>query len=86
MEIKIRFNTDKDKVDASMPAWRVLVDGQEHLANKVNIQTDSWTTYDEVRPGFFKWHITCAGEIFWDEDQKECTIRASDSIRNPDKK
>ena len=74
MEIKIRFNTDKDKIDASLPPWRVLIGGAEHLAEKVEIQTSSWTTLDEISPGKWKWHITCAGIAKWDAAKKICTI------------
>ncbi len=74
MDIKIRFNTDKDKVDKSLFPWRVIINNVEFLAEKVTIQTKSWTTLDEVSPGILKWHITCAGDVQWDDQQKECTI------------
>lgn len=74
MEIKIRFNTDKDKVDQLLKPWRVLVDGVEFLAEKVTIKTTSWTTMDEIAPGKFKWHISCLGRVEWDKAEKECTV------------
>lgn len=76
MEIKIRFNTDKDKLDQALPPWRVLINGKEHLVQKVHIQAPSWTTFDEIEPGRFKWHISCAGNPVWDEKLNECTILA----------
>jgi len=75
MVIKIRFNTDKDKIDSALRPWRVLLDGVENLAENVEIATKSWTTYDEISPGKFKWHITCQGMAQWDEDHKNCLIR-----------
>ena len=74
MQIRIRFNTDKDKLDSSLPAWRVIVDGVEYLAEKITLKTDSWTSMDEVSPGRWKWHISAAGTIEWDASHKECTI------------
>lgn len=73
-EIKIRFNTDKDKLDNSLPPWRVIIAGKENFAESVSIQTPSWTTFDEISPGLFKWHITCKGNVKWDLQTKNCTI------------
>lgn len=74
MEIKIRFNTEKDKSDPTTPAWRVLIEGVEHLAEMVKINTRSWTSVDEISPGKIKWHISCNGSPNWDEQHKVCTI------------
>ena len=74
MTIKIRYNTDKDKVDSSLPAWRVLVNGVEHFAENVSIETKAWTTQDEISPGLLKWHITCEGQIKWDTARRLCTV------------
>lgn len=74
MRIMIRFNTDKEKTDATLPPWRVIIDGVEHLAESVSIETRSWTTLDEIAPGKMKWHITCDGTPRWDEDKKACVI------------
>jgi hypothetical protein len=74
MEIKIRFNTDKDKINNSLPPWRVIIDGTEHFAEKVIIKTASWTTFDEISPGKHKWHITCVGKPEWNLENKECMI------------
>ncbi len=79
MIVKIRFNTNKDKVDGSLPAWRVLIDGEEHLAENVVINVKTWTTFDEVSPGLMKWHITCDGRPEWDENGKQCVINESDT-------
>jgi len=71
-EIKIRYNTEKDKTDPNLPAWRVLVDGVEKLAESVEIKTFCWTTQDEISPGVIKWHISCSGAVSW--DGKICKI------------
>lgn len=76
MTIKIRYNTEKDKVDKSLPAWRVLVNGKEHLAEHVRIETAAWTTVDEIEPGLIKWHITCEGQASWDSENRLCTIKS----------
>ena len=74
MDIKIRFNTDKEKIDNSLKPWRVIVDGAEYLADNVVIQTESWTTLDEISPGKFKWHISTVGKIVWNSAKTECKI------------
>lgn len=74
MQIKIRFNTDKDRRDPTLPPWRVFIDGVEHLADHVEIHTRVWTTQDEVEPGVFKWHITCEGQVHWDKAKRNCKI------------
>nr|BFD66478.1 hypothetical protein HAGR004_15000 [Bdellovibrio sp. HAGR004] len=71
--IKIRYNTEKDKTDASLPAWRVLIDGVEHLAESIQVDVPCWTTKDEVQPGLLKWHISCEGEVVWSE--KKCLVQ-----------
>lgn len=74
MKMQIRFNTEKDKRDQSLPPWRVLIQGQEYLAEKVVINTQAWTTSDEIAPGVLKWHISCDGEPKWGEGFKTCVI------------
>ncbi len=74
MDIKIRYNTDKEKIDSSLRPWRVIVDGTEYLADNVVIKTKSWTTLDEVSPGKFKWHMSAVGHIIWNASQTECEI------------
>ncbi len=74
VEVKIRFNTDKDKLDSRLSPWRILVNGTEHLADSVQINTTSKTTLDEISPGKLKWHISCFGRVVWDQDKKKCTI------------
>lgn len=84
MKIKIRYNTDKDKFDGSLPPWRVLVDGEERLAHAVRVETRSWTTLDEVGPGLLKWHISCDGVAHWDLQSGECTIRDESANIQPE--
>jgi adenylylsulfate kinase len=71
-EIKIRFNTEKDKADPNLPAWRVLISGVEHLAESIKISAPCWTTRDEISPGIIKWHISCFGTPVW--NGRNCTI------------
>ncbi|MEQ1876566.1 MAG: hypothetical protein ABL958_07965 [Bdellovibrionia bacterium] len=73
--IKIRFNTEKEKVDNSLRPWRVLVNGQEHLAEEVKLYVASWTSVDEIEPGRIKWHISCEGEPHWNSTRTVCEIR-----------
>lgn len=75
MNIKIRFNTDKDKINSDLPAWRVLVEGVEYLAEHVIIETKSWTTQDLIEENKLKWHLSCAGVPHWDSNKKVCTIK-----------
>ncbi|MGE0528095.1 MAG: hypothetical protein AB7P49_13590 [Bdellovibrionales bacterium] len=72
-QIQIRFNTDKEKINASLPAWRVLVDGREHLAESVRVEVPMWTTEDLLPTGQRKWHLTCEGEVYGQGG--DCTIR-----------
>ncbi len=72
--IQIRFNTEKEKSNPNLLPWRVLVDGQEFLAQNVSIKTSSWTTHDEISPGLFKWHITCHGTPVWNNFDQSVTI------------
>lgn len=74
MEIKIRFNTDKEKINFNLPPWRVLINGVEHLAESVVIETKCWTTQDLIEENKLKWHLTCNGEASWSEDRKVCKI------------
>ena len=74
MEIKIRYNTEKDKVSQDLPAWRVLENGVERLANSVEIKTSSRTTFDKLPDGREKWHISCVGQTVWDESGLNCEI------------
>lgn len=67
--IKIRFNTEKEKTDPSLPAWRVLVNGEERLAESVEIQVPCITTKDHLPTGQIKWHISCEGFAKWQGSQ-----------------
>lgn len=71
---RIRFNTDALKnPDGDLPLWRVLMNGQEHLARHVAIQVKAWTTTDTIESGLIKHHITCVGYPHWEQEQ--LTIR-----------
>ncbi|MEQ1722622.1 MAG: hypothetical protein ABL930_05565 [Pseudobdellovibrio sp.] len=77
MDIKLRYNTDKDKINSELPAWRVLIDGVEHLAEQVIIETASWTTQDLVEENKIKWHLSSKGIAHWDSNKKICTVKKS---------
>jgi hypothetical protein len=75
MLIKIRFNTDTIKDPGSkLPFWRVIYEGQEHLAWNIKISAPSWTTCDDIGEGVQKWHITTNGRIAWDSEKKNLEI------------
>lgn len=77
-EIKIRYNTEKDKTDSRLPAWRVLISGVEHLAEAVEIAVPCWTTQDEISPGLIKWHISCVGTLVWSgANGRNCRIESA---------
>ena len=73
--VQIRFNTDKEKLNAGLPAWRVLVDGVEFLAESVRCEVPTWTTQDTLPTGQKKWHLSCEGEVHWDSPSQTCIIR-----------
>ncbi|MGZ3722715.1 MAG: hypothetical protein ACXVA9_07295 [Bdellovibrionales bacterium] len=74
-KIQLRFNTEKEKIDGTLPPWRVLVDGVEHLATAVRVEVPTWTSEDLLPNGQRKWHISCEGDISWDKAERTCTIR-----------
>lgn len=62
--VKIRFNTQCE--EGSDLRWRVLIDGIEHLASEVNINTHSSTTNDKIEGVGEKWHVSCKSDkIVW---------------------
>lgn len=79
-EIQIRFNTDKERVNEQLPAWRVLVDGVEKLAREIRVEVPMWTSQDQLPDGRIKWHLSCRGYAVWDEADGLCHIlQAPDS-------
>ncbi|HZU54091.1 MAG TPA: hypothetical protein VFF77_09375 [Holophagaceae bacterium] len=72
--ISIRFNTDKERVSLDLPAWRVMVDGVEHLAHHVRIEVPMRTTEDRLPTGKLKWHLSCEGRVSWEADSRVCVI------------
>lgn len=66
--VKIRYNT---LVNDDLHYWRVIIDGEEHLASDVIINVPTYTTKDIVFDKFrgeevTKHHITCdVNEITW---------------------
>lgn len=65
MQIKIRFNT-KHQDDPEGRKWRVLLNGEEFLAESVDIHTPSYTSEDLLPNGILKWHISTEGMPFWE--------------------
>lgn len=63
--VQIRFNTERERKDGSLPAWRLLIDGVEHLAESVEIQVPCRTTQDLLPSGIVKWHVSCRGMVRW---------------------
>lgn len=55
-EVKIRYNTNA--VNSDDLHWRVIIDGVEHLAREVSINTPTHTTKDFIKEVGEKWHIT----------------------------
>lgn len=63
-EIKIRYNTNAKSNNELH--WRVLIDGIEHLASNVQINTHCYTTKDEIEGVGTKWHISCKSDsVVW---------------------
>jgi|688.fasta_scaffold2690206_1 hypothetical protein len=52
--LKIRFNT----LNTGSLFWRVIIDGEEHLADEIQINVKSYTTKDILPTGEKKWHIS----------------------------
>ncbi len=73
--IKLRFNTDKEKVSRDLPAWRVVIDGVEHLAHHVRIEVPMETSEDMLPTGQLKWHLSCVGRPHWEDGDRVCVIR-----------
>ncbi len=61
--ILVRFNT-KWQNDPQKRQWRVLVNGVEALAHKVDIRTASETIEEEIA-GEQKFHFLCFGKTVW---------------------
>jgi len=62
--ILVRFNT-KWEQDPAERQWRILVNGVESLAHRVNIQIPCQTIMEPVE-GCEKYHFLCYGKVEWD--------------------
>jgi hypothetical protein len=61
--LQIRYNTE----NAGSLFWRVVIDGEEHLADGVNINVYSHTSQDTLPDGRVKFHISCYyNELVWE--------------------
>lgn len=66
---QIRFNTKYPENPNPALKWRILVDGVEKLASKIQVDVPCETTEDIVtegeRPNVQKWHISGNGKLVW---------------------
>jgi predicted nucleic acid-binding Zn finger protein len=58
MKVDIRFNTNYP--DRSKFEWRVLVDGEEHLANSVFCNVPSYSSSTFIEGQGMKWHMSAS--------------------------
>jgi hypothetical protein len=67
-KVNIRYNTNAKENDTLH--WRVLIDGVEHLASEVEVNTKLYTTKDWIEGVGYKYHITChSNNIIWDGEK-----------------
>lgn len=60
--LKIRFNTE----NTGSLFWRVVVDGEEQLADHIDILVPTYTSQDALPDGRIKWHISADyHELIW---------------------
>ncbi len=71
-DIKIRYNTDRDKINPDLLPWRVLINNVEFLASHVELRVYSTTSEDLLSSGVIKWHIACKGRAVW--ENSKCII------------
>jgi len=72
---QIRYNT---KVGDGDLVWRIIIDGEEHLASSIEIRG---YVYGEstIVDGDRKMNIACDGKIYWNNTSAEIiTIKAPD--------
>ncbi len=62
--ILIRFNT-KFNDDPEGRCWRVLVNGDETLAHRVEIAIPCETVTEPIASGEIKHHFLCDGRVEW---------------------
>lgn len=68
MDIKLRYNTEC-KGENNL-YWRVLIDGEQHLASNVIINVPVTTTMDFVENVGYKHHVSCkANNLIWKETE-----------------
>jgi hypothetical protein len=61
--LKLRFNTE----NTGTLFWRALIDGEEHLADHVELKVPSYTSQDTLPDGRIKWHISADyTELVWE--------------------
>lgn len=61
--IKIRFNTE----NTGTLFWRAIINGEEHLADNIEIKVPAHTSQDILPDGRVKWHISADySELIWE--------------------
>jgi hypothetical protein len=76
--ILIRFNTKFEECPAKLK-WRVLVNGQEFLADKVYIEVPCESITEPISTGEIKHHILCHGKAVWEDSY---TVRVVNLINS----
>lgn len=76
--ILVRFNT-KFAEDPLKRGWRVLVNGEEQLAHRVDIQVPCETITEPISTGEIKHHFLCFGYVHHaDDEQLDHVVRILD--------
>lgn len=64
-KVDIRFNTNFPA--KSQFEWRLLIDGEEHLVNKIRCEVPTYTSETFIEGHGMKWHLSCkANEVIID--------------------
>lgn len=68
--LQIRYNTE----NTGSLFWRIIIDGEEHLADEISIEVPSHTSKDVLPDGRVKFHISCYyHELVW--NGKNLTVK-----------
>ncbi|MGC4100011.1 hypothetical protein [Ferruginibacter sp.] len=62
-KLMMRFNTE----NKGNLFWRVIIEGEEHLADNVQFRVQTFTSRDMLPNGVMKWHISAFYEqLVWE--------------------
>lgn len=62
--VKLRYNHDHE---GSLLRWRILIDGKEFKAERVEFHVKTWTTEDTLPSGEVKYHVSAiANDVRWE--------------------